>query len=72
MLLNRGVWKDERYMIRKSNAMSLDPLLREYVWHKGEIMPDCVLKLVRTWYPNPEGLILLNVLRPLFCALTLG
>ena len=55
MLLNRGVWKDERYVVRKSNAMSLDPLLRDYVWHKRDIMPDCVLKLVRTWYPNPEG-----------------
>ena len=55
MLLNRGVWKDPRYIDRKTRAMALDPYLKDFVCHKRDIMPECVLKLVRSWYPNLEG-----------------
>jgi hypothetical protein len=55
MLLNRGVWKQQRYLDRKTRAMDLDPRLKNYEWHKREIMPDCVIKTVRAWYPNMDG-----------------
>ncbi|KAJ8314866.1 hypothetical protein KUTeg_007016 [Tegillarca granosa] len=54
MLLHRGVWDDERYKERKSLAINKDPQRKRFVWHKRDIMPLCVLKLVRYWYPNPE------------------
>ncbi|KAJ8303652.1 LOW QUALITY PROTEIN: hypothetical protein KUTeg_018762 [Tegillarca granosa] len=44
-------WKD----IKKENPINKDPQRKQFVWHKRDIMPLCVLKLVRNWYPNPEG-----------------
>ena len=54
-LLNRGVWKDVRYTQKKQRALELDPLRKHYMWHKRDIMPNCVLRLVREWFPNVEG-----------------
>lgn len=57
MLLHRGVWKDPRYIQRKNNAAQQDNL--DMVWsgpagcfHPRDIMPKCVLGLVRRWLPN--------------------
>ncbi|KAJ8304735.1 hypothetical protein KUTeg_018318 [Tegillarca granosa] len=47
MLLHRGVWDDERYKERKSLAINKDPQRKQFVWHKRDIMPLCVLKLER-------------------------
>ena len=55
MLLHRGVFQDERYKQRKSIAMGRDPRFRKYVYHRRDIMPNCVLKCVRTWLPNLPG-----------------
>ncbi len=49
MLKNRGIWEDPRYQQRKIAAM---PQRISYIFHKRELMPDCVIKLVRYWHPN--------------------
>ena len=55
MLFHRIVFRDDRYLSKKRLAMDRDPRLRHYVWHRRDIMPDCVLKLVRGWLPNLDG-----------------
>jgi hypothetical protein len=53
MLYHREVWQDPRYKARKALALGLDPQRHRFIWiHKRDIIPDCVLKLVRLWYPN--------------------
>ena len=59
MLLHRGVWGDPRYRARKRMAMEGDRQL--FAWsgpdgcHPRDIMPECVLNLVRGWLPNPPS-----------------
>ena len=55
MLLHQGVWNDDRYVVMKADAMSRDPRWQRYDWHKRDIMPKCVVSLVRHWFPNPGG-----------------
>ena len=55
MLLHRGVWLDPRYLDRKRLALERDPRLAVYVYHRRELMPNCVLDMVRLWYPNPQS-----------------
>lgn len=55
MLYHRGVWLDPEYMRRKVIALGYDPNQTEYVYHRRDIMPNCVLQIVRGWYPNPSG-----------------
>ncbi|XP_025085268.1 uncharacterized protein LOC112558804 [Pomacea canaliculata] len=46
-----GLWKDKRYLVRKT-------ALAEGEWvlcHRREVMPTCVVQKVRTLYPNPDG-----------------
>ena len=52
MLLHFGVWDDPRYIERKVAALAIDPNHRRFRYHRRDIMPNCVLKLVRRWYPN--------------------
>lgn len=54
MLYHRGVWADPEYIERKTVALSLDPQHSAYVYHRRDIMPKCVVALVRHWYPNPK------------------
>ena len=58
MLFHRQVWRDPRYLAKKEETLSQDVNRQFCVWgggrhHKRDIMPDCVLKLVRSWCPNP-------------------
>jgi hypothetical protein len=46
---------DDRYVVMKADAMSRDPRRQRYDWHKRDIMPKCVVSLVRHWFPNPRG-----------------
>lgn len=56
MLFHRNVWNDTRYIERKCDALGVDPGRNHYGWiHRRDIMPDCVIDLVRGWYPNPKG-----------------
>ncbi|CAG2241946.1 unnamed protein product [Mytilus edulis] len=53
MLLHRGAWNDDRYMLMKADAMTRDHRSQRFDWHKRDIMPKCVVTLVRCWFPNP-------------------
>ncbi|CAC5410207.1 unnamed protein product [Mytilus coruscus] len=55
MLLHRGAWNDDRYIVMKSDAMTRDHRTQRFDWHKRDIMPKCVVTLVRCWFPNPGG-----------------
>ena len=52
MLLHRGVWDDQRYIERKQRALEHDGQNQE--WHRRDILPSCVVNLVRGWLPNPK------------------
>lgn len=54
MLLHRGVWNDQRYIAQKNQAMENENRRQRLEWHKRDIMPKCVVELVRTWLPNPK------------------
>lgn len=57
MLTHKQAFDDDRYKSKKREALGLDPQRRFYGWiHKRDIMPNCVLKLVRGWLPNPQGM----------------
>jgi len=56
MMYHREVWRDDRYQSRKLAALARDPKYKNYIWHKRNIMPNWVLKLVRGWHPNPDGI----------------
>ncbi|KAK3083397.1 hypothetical protein FSP39_009076 [Pinctada imbricata] len=55
MLFHRGVFLDERYQNRKLEAMRQDPRLRNQVCHRRDLLPKCVIELVREWFPNLPG-----------------
>ena len=54
-LFHREVWKDPRYLRRKRQALRRDRPRRKYVYHRRDLMPKCIIELVRTWFPNPPG-----------------
>ena len=54
-LFHRGVWSDPRYKRRKREALRRDRPRRKYVYHRRDLMPECVIKIVRKWFPNPSG-----------------
>jgi hypothetical protein len=49
------LWQDPRYVARKRAALHQDPRRRNYVYHRRDLMPKCVLVLVRSWFPNPPN-----------------
>lgn len=51
-LFHRGVWKDPRYLERKRNALDRDFRRKKYVYHRRDLMPKCVIEIVRQWFPN--------------------
>ncbi|CAC5400035.1 unnamed protein product [Mytilus coruscus] len=51
-LFHRNVWQDPRYLERKRAALRQDPRRRNYVYHRRDLMPKCVIELVRSWFPN--------------------
>lgn len=55
MLLHRNAWSDLRYVEAKTAALQGDRRFRKYVWHRRDIIPKCVLNIVREWFPNPVG-----------------
>ena len=54
MMHHRGAWNYPLYLTKKQQALGADPQRRRYIYiyHRRDIMPDCVIKLVRTWLPN--------------------
>ncbi len=52
MLHHREIWIDPEYMARKVAARGYDPTRKQFVYHRRDIMPKCVLLFVRGWFPN--------------------
>jgi len=55
LLFHRKVWEDPRYIERKHTALRSDPRRKKYIYHRRDLMPKCVVQLVRTWLPNPQN-----------------
>ena len=60
-LLHRGAWHHHIYVARKNALLSQEVGLENIVMvgpgsvsHCRDIMPECVLKMVRHWLPNPK------------------
>ena len=53
MISRRNAWADVRYITKKTQQLNQNN--EHLVWTSMEIMPDCVLTLVRNLYPNPPG-----------------
>ena len=47
------LFKHPEYMLKKNREMNVNGIRPGMT--KREIMPDCVLLMVRNWFPNPEG-----------------
>ncbi|CAH1774113.1 unnamed protein product [Owenia fusiformis] len=58
MLQHRGAWRHPRYVSKKQLALQTDARRNLYVYHghRRDIMPDCIVRLVRGWLPNPGGI----------------
>jgi hypothetical protein len=57
MLLHRDLWRNAEYLERKDAALAQDANRNNYIWagqHKRDLMPNCVVDLVRSWYPNTK------------------
>lgn len=56
MMYHRDVWNHPCYVHKQRRALEQDPRFRNLVWHRRDIMPDCVIKCVRGWFPNPDNI----------------
>ena len=54
MLFHQNVWRDPRYVERKQRALQQDPQRRKLTYHRRDLMPECVVDMVRLWLPNPS------------------
>ena len=52
MMSHRGVWQIEEYTDKKKSQLRLNK--GNIVTVRREIMPECVLKAVRNWYPKTD------------------
>ena len=56
MLENKNVWRKPQYLrTKKAEYMRREEADETFIWMNREIMPDYVIGLVRTLYPNPPG-----------------
>jgi hypothetical protein len=47
-----GVYEnDDRYIVMKADAMSRDPRMQRYDWHKRDILPKCVVLHILFYIP---------------------
>ena len=52
MMDDIGAWRHPRYLRKKQRLLQTD---EETVVTDREVMPDCILNVVRSAYPNPPG-----------------
>ena len=57
----RSSWRHPAYLQKKSTVTERDRVDESVVEVLREIMPDCVLSLVRDLYPNPVGAPVLDI-----------
>ncbi|KAK3104796.1 hypothetical protein FSP39_010282 [Pinctada imbricata] len=56
MMSRRNTWNHPLYLQKKANMLNWNAIDSErIVWTLREVMPDCVLTVVRELYPNPPG-----------------
>ena len=55
MLENKNVWRKPQYLRKKAEYMRREEADETVIRMNREIMPDCVIGLVRALYPNPPG-----------------
>lgn len=55
MLQNRGAWSIQQYLNKKARLLNRDRVDESVVVVRREVMPHCVLNLVRELYPNPKS-----------------
>ena len=55
-LYHRRVWGLEKYQDKKAVMITMRAGGAAAVQTKREIMPDCIVNLVRKWYPNPPNI----------------
>ena len=56
MLDRRNAWRNKKDLKKKEMIMKKDNLAADMVRILKEIMPDCVLELVCSRYPNPADM----------------
>jgi hypothetical protein len=56
MMTRRGAWTHPRYLHKKAAAQGADENNVAWLPEVRDIMPDCVLNLVRGLYPNEKGI----------------
>ena len=56
MMNTRGAWRHPLYLRKRADMMLRDHVDDSVVKVQRDIMPDCVLQLVRNLYPNPHGI----------------
>ena len=54
MMYHRDIWNTEEYQQKKARCLEAN-LGEQLAFHRRDIMPECVVKLVRNWYPNPKS-----------------
>ena len=50
-----NLWIELRNLDKMSVTLGRDPKRKQFVYHRREVMLDCVIKCVRGWLPNPLG-----------------
>ncbi|CAC5375816.1 ERN1 [Mytilus coruscus] len=55
MMQDRGAWSIPQYLRKKCRLLNRDRVDETVVIVRREVIPDCVLKLVRELYPNPKS-----------------
>ncbi|CAC5392266.1 unnamed protein product [Mytilus coruscus] len=55
MLQDRGAWNNPQYRSKKRRLLNRDRVDETVVIVRREVIPDCVLNLVRELYPNPKS-----------------
>ncbi|CAC5411390.1 unnamed protein product [Mytilus coruscus] len=55
MMQDRGAWSSPQYLRKKCRLLNRDRVDETVVIVRREVIPDCVLNLVRELYPNPKS-----------------
>lgn len=55
LMQNRGAWSHPRYLRKKTRMLNRERVDESVVIVRREVMPDCILSVVRDLYPNPKS-----------------
>ncbi len=60
MLYARMLCCNDRYLLRKNQALQQQKTGTKFLFSRRDLMPDCVIDLVRFWFPNPNDIPYMN------------